>query len=470
MISADVSNPIGGLLHAATGAVSSVTSAVNFGSDPLGWLFEQLRSSAQSLATSILPAMVKVTHPDLGVDWFISAYRVSFAVAVMVFVVLLMFEFVRLGGRRISGDEMAETLALWVPVFFLGAAFGPALGAFLVTFFGSLGDSLVAWGLGTSATDTAGAVTGMLKDGQTLKAMAGGVPVAVVLTFLVVVGLLLALLILLVQVVTLYFSGAVLPLGIVWLIRARSRSFGWKIPAVWLGILASHVLLFFLLGIAMKMTTGLGLSWSDSGLQTLANVLVMVIALFTAALAPLGLLKFAPVSPVGMGPTGSPVTIGGGGSSWDSDASQTSRLGGEQSSTGAAEEAPGDAGTSGPGPIQAEAMRRQAAAASGTGGSALGEAGGESTSDLTPLSPPGSGTSATAVTAPGGGGGAAQTGGEAGAEAGGSAGAEAGGGGVGGLVLAAVAQTAQTTADWGSAQGAKAGDAMDFDVPAGGER
>jgi type IV secretion system protein TrbL len=121
------------------------------------------------------------------------------------------------------------------------------------------------------------------------------------------IGLLLVFLMLIVQLVTLYFTGVLLPLGLVWIIDPTKRSFGTKIVSVWIGILAAHPLLFFLLGFAFTiMANSVATFGNNASLQSLVTLSVAIIALFVAALSPLLLLKFAPVIPSGFGGTNGP--------------------------------------------------------------------------------------------------------------------------------------------------------------------
>jgi type IV secretion system protein TrbL len=135
----------------------------------------------------------------------------------------------------------------------------------------------------------------------------GGLPIAVLLMLCMVLGLLLVFLMLIVQLVTLYFTGVLLPLGLVWIIDPSKRQFGTKIVSVWIGILAAHPLLFFLLGFAFTiMANSVSTFGNNASLQSLVTLSVAVIALFVATLSPLLLLKFAPVIPASFGGTNGP--------------------------------------------------------------------------------------------------------------------------------------------------------------------
>ncbi|TFD37054.1 hypothetical protein E3T37_12735 [Cryobacterium sp. TMT2-10] len=225
----------------------------------------------------------------------------SFALAIFVFVALLIPQIVRTARGHQSGRELGESLTLYGPAFILGAMFGPALGAFLVKFFGALSDSLIAWGV-TSNSETIVAKFSTMLSEEDGSGLAGGAVLGVILMFFMILGLLVVLLMLIVQLITLYFSGVLFPLGFVWIVDPQKRKFGSKIAYLWFGVLASHPLLFFLLAIAYSMMSAQVDAFSDTpSLAKTVTLVVSILALFMAGLAPVALTKFAPVIPTGGG-------------------------------------------------------------------------------------------------------------------------------------------------------------------------
>lgn len=281
-------------------AVSSVQQTVDFWTDPWGNTFTALQSAAHDLAESVLPTVTKATLPDLSAAWFVQAYAVAFAMAIFVAVVLLIPQFLRTARGMQSGRELAESVGLFFPLFLLGAMFGPPAGVLLVNFFGSLSNSIAAWGIDASAASITARFQGMLTAKDAV-GIAGGAPVGVLLMLLMICGLLLVIVMLVVQLVTLYFTGVLLPLGLVWIIDAGKRRFGTKIITIWLGVLASHPLLFFLLSVAYLMVADSADAFGSgkSTLTTTVQLIVSVLALFMAGLTPLVLTRLAPVIPFG---------------------------------------------------------------------------------------------------------------------------------------------------------------------------
>ncbi len=298
---------VGGLIDAAVGvakaakpAGDAISGAVNFAADPLGAIFAATRAGAQGLAKDLLPALAHATEPDLTADWFIKAYAISFALSIVVWGFLLLFQFVAVARGTLSGQEFAEVLTTKTALFFGGAIFGPLIGVMTVKTLGSLSDSLISWGIVSSSERMLGTMDSMLKTDAA--AIPGGVIVGILLMVCMIIGLFVVVIMLAVMLVTLYFSGVMAPLGMVWFTSAKHGSFGRKIPLLWFGILACHPLLFFMLGIAYNMIAASAswMKWSD-GLGTLMNIIASFIALMIAGLAPMVLMKFAPVIPSGAG-------------------------------------------------------------------------------------------------------------------------------------------------------------------------
>ncbi|UKA56702.1 hypothetical protein LFT45_22780 (plasmid) [Arthrobacter sp. FW305-BF8] len=233
-------------------------------------------------------------------DWFIKAYAISFALAIVVWGFLLLFQFIAVARGALAGQEFVEVLTTKTALFFGGALFGPLIGVMLVKALGGLSESLISWGIVSSSERMLSTMDSMLKTDAA--AFPGGVIVGIGLMACMIVGLFVVVIMLAVMLVTLYFSGVMAPLGMVWFTSARHGSFGRKIPLLWLGILACHPLLFFMLGIAYNMIAASAswMKWSD-GLGTLMNIIASFIALMIAGLAPMMLMKFAPVIPSGAG-------------------------------------------------------------------------------------------------------------------------------------------------------------------------
>ncbi|HEV7949903.1 MAG TPA: hypothetical protein VGP24_09070 [Glaciihabitans sp.] len=307
----DLIESIGGAAEGVGEAVGAASDFANFWSDPMGNMFLALQDGARNLAEGLLPALTGAIMPDLTAAWFIQAYKVSFALSLFVFVLIIIPQIVRTARGQQSGRDLAESLGLYAPAFILGAMFGPAVGAFLVKFFSALSNDLIAWGIEGSTATLVTTFTGMLSENNAL-GFAGGAVIGALLMILMIIGLMIVLLVLIVQLITLYFSGVLFPLGFVWIVDPQKRAFGSKIAYLWLGILASHPLLFFLLGISYSMIAASTSVFTNvPTLEKTVTLVVSILALLIAGFSPLLLAKFAPVLPMGGGGQSAPsATIG----------------------------------------------------------------------------------------------------------------------------------------------------------------
>lgn len=319
----------------AAGAVAvAAANAIEFGTDPLGYIAQKLQFAAAGLAKEVLGGLQDITHPDLSMAWFRNAYSVSFGIAIFVMVILLAIQLVQLAQRQVSGDEVVATLSFYVPAFLFGTLLGPGVGSMLVALSGALSEQLVLWGITSNAQMTTQNLIRAIAAGDQV-ATAFGAVTSILLYACLIVSLLLTFLVLLVIVVTLYLTGVLVPLSLVWLTSPTQRRRGMTLIKVWLGLNFSHVLIFFLLGTAFQMVNGLTIALQGAGLQGIANLLLAAIALFMATLSPFGLMKFGNAVMPGNGPdaggrTPAPSMPAGGerllqGIAQDSATAQTSR-------------------------------------------------------------------------------------------------------------------------------------------------
>ncbi|MBT2486935.1 hypothetical protein J7E28_19755 [Microbacterium sp. ISL-108] len=253
-----------------------------------------MKDGAKSLTTDVLPFLTTALQPDLSAGFFIRAYAISFAAAILVMVVILISLFVKTAKGEMAGRDLVQSLAQYAPLFLIGTMFGPLAGLLLVSLFHALTDSVIAWAMGSAQQIIDGLIA--LIDKIDPAATPGGVILAIILMLLLLIGLLFVIVILLCQLVTLYFTGVIIPLFLVFMIDPERRGVGLGMAGLWLGILAAHPLLFFLLGFAFSIMGDTIVTVGEKdGLQTLVTFVVALIAIYMAALSPLALMKFAPV-------------------------------------------------------------------------------------------------------------------------------------------------------------------------------
>ncbi len=407
------------IVKVACTAANTISAAIDFAKDPLGYIAQKMQAAAAGLASTVLPQLERLTHPDMSAGWFLDAYRVSFALAIFIFVAFLGWNFVQLARRRVSGDDVVETLGFYTPLFFGAVILGPALGTLLLELTGALTDTLFQWGIGGSVAGTTTALQASIAAGDPAK-ITGGAIVAIVFFFALIVALVLCFVVLLVMLVTLYLTGAIIPLSLVWLVHPRQRAKGLKVVMVWVGICFSHVLLFLLLGVAFRMVGGLSTNFDQPGLKILANLAVAVIALLAATLSPLGLLAFAPVGPSSAAGGGPAVSVpgqrrSGGGFPQSEGDSQTAQLArgaaslvgetGEPAAAGAAEGSAAGGGLAGLLSPRGQGGQSSALMEPGGGGEQAAGSGGGAAGVGTPQATGGAGPSEGAGSQPAGAGG-----------------------------------------------------------------
>lgn len=299
-------NPIGDMIGGVEDFVNGLTGAVGFAQDPFGAIFNALRDAAAGLARDVLPAITEATLPDLTLGWFVRAYAISFAAAIFIGIVLVIVQLVKVARGTLAGRDLLDTLGLYFPAFLGGAMFGPVAGVLLVNFFHALSNDVIAWGVAGSTEELTSLFTAMIETTDPL-ALTGGVVIACLLMLAMVIGLLLVVLMLIVQLVTLYFTGVLIPLGLVWILDRERRGFGLKLLQLWIGILAAHPLLFFLLGVTFHLVAGSVTEFGKNPpLQSLVTLCVAILALFVSSFSPLLLLRFAPIVPTGLGGSSGP--------------------------------------------------------------------------------------------------------------------------------------------------------------------
>lgn len=283
-------NPIGGLIDGATDVINGVGGTVGFWSDPFGNSYKAARDAVDGLTKDFLPALTGATLPDLSSRAFLETYKVSFALSLLVAVVLLVVQLLRTAKGTQSGRDTLHAIGLYFPGFILGVMFGPFIGILIVNFIHALSNSLLEWAYGGTAEQLAMDLTRVLLEDPAL--FAGGVYIAWMIGWAMAIGLLFVVILFVVQLVTLYFSGALIPLASVWVIDPARRSTGLRAVGVWVGILLTHPLLFLLLGLAFRLIGNTLDSWGSDGWKNLISLLVAVMAMWAAALSPFFLVGY----------------------------------------------------------------------------------------------------------------------------------------------------------------------------------
>lgn len=280
-----------------------IGGVVNFWSDPWGNMYAAGREAVMSLAGTVIPAITESTLPDLTLPSFLSAYAVSFALSILVAILLLVGQFVRTARDRMSGEELFESVAMYFPGFLVGISFGPAIGVMFVELIQALSRSIIEWTYGGTVlemVDTFGKVA--LEDPSLI---AGGAYIGFLIIWAMAIGLLIVVCLFVFQLVILYFSGVLIPLAVVYVVDQQRRSGGMAAVKIWIGLLLIHPTLFFMLGFAFRLTIDSIGQWGDDGFKNLVMLLVAMIAIFLAEIAPFVLVSWATKHLAGQSSSGS---------------------------------------------------------------------------------------------------------------------------------------------------------------------
>ncbi|MBF4625872.1 hypothetical protein [Clavibacter sp. VKM Ac-2872] len=295
------SQAVGGVVSGVKGAADTAHTVVSVGSDPLGYFYQKAQESASSLADTVLSAAAKTTLPDLTADWFIGVYKASLAISITFAMILLMVQIYRTAVGRQGVSDMFDAVGKNFLIFLGGATFGPSIGVLLVQVTAALESSIIEWGTAKLAGQTMAEVIKGVTTAAVPSSIAGNVVVALCLMLAQVVGLFMVLLMQIVQYLMLYFMGALLPLGLMWLIDKNRRTFAMKIVGVWFATLIGHPLLIFLFMIvSMFVVSTISSNWFGvEAIQATVNLAAATLATLMVAFVPFMLYKFAPILPQG---------------------------------------------------------------------------------------------------------------------------------------------------------------------------
>ena len=175
------------LCHATQAVAGAVVATVDFVSNPLGYLAAAFSAAAAGMMTFVADVANHGTAPDLTASWWISAYTKGMAIGVVLLGFVLLVEIVQVARRRCTAEELLETVSIWVPAWFAGVLFGPAVAQFLITGSGLLTDGIVSSMTGYGAGDAFTAVAQATKDGSQVQ-QAGELVMALLTSIAVLVS------------------------------------------------------------------------------------------------------------------------------------------------------------------------------------------------------------------------------------------------------------------------------------------
>lgn len=289
-------------VEAAGDVAESAAETVSFASDPLGWLNEKLAAGVTEIFGWLATLANESTLPDLTLDSWISMYQKGFAAGIVIFFLVLMWQFVRLSRGKISSAEMLDSLVARTPAYFAGVIFGPPAAQFLIVGAGQLTNGIVQGMTGPNgeATEAVTATVTAAGKGNIL----GGAFAALLVLLVLMVACFFIFITLCIQTITIYLSSVVFAIAFAWIADARRTNGSLKIPFLLMGIIFSRPLLFALLNFGLGF---MGDSFTDASGdvgKTLTMLFMTIVLLSMIALTPVLLLQFAPVMPHGSDSTG----------------------------------------------------------------------------------------------------------------------------------------------------------------------
>lgn len=357
-----------------------VTKVADFASDPLGYIATSIQKACEDMTRSLFGALAKMLHPDFTVDWFLSAYRVSFALAFILMGFLVMTELARYRKGERGADEMVSTIFGSIPKFFLGVIMGPWVGNVIGGAVGALSEGLIKWGGGNEGgiASLGGGLAGLI-SGTSATSVLGGSIIGIIVFGVMIISLIGVAISMLFMMLALYLSGAAFPIGWAWVTSSRHKDTAFKIVNLIIGLMLSPPLMLFMLGVVMSLVkSNLMSAGGDKGgtITHLLSIVLAILALLMAAVAPMAFTKFAPVGIRATDGGGMPGMGSGGGakksSSGDGQLSQVSRANASTSPSGGDAGGAGGAGKAGGGLGGGMA----GGGATGAGGGAAGAGGG----------------------------------------------------------------------------------------------
>ena len=435
---------IGQLTSPVTDPAGDIARAADFLSDPPGWLLTQLETFTSWLAGTVMPSLVEATKPDLSAEWFLSAYAVTFGLAFFVMAILSILNLVRLASGSVASADVVDALTYQAVWFFLGTLIGPPVGYLIAQVVGAVSDALLGWAVQDSVEGVVDRLREFSDTGAFLPE-AGGWLLAVVILLFLITGLVMVVVAHLIALVTLYFVGVLFPLTQVWRMDPKRRGLADSAVLVWLCILASHALIFLLLGVAFHWVGDAGFAFlDDPEMNSVAQAIAAGFAMVLAGVSPLMLFKLAKVLPSTAGQAGPSLSSGSGSSPGGSPPSLRDHA---QQQASTSESAPSGTGSEGnPDPAPSNDADGSDGGGSGEQRGALEQRANDHRSGLSGAGATGSGTGTEGVSAPAGSDTSAGTGARSGAGAG--TGAETG---VGSGTAAGGAAAGETAAAAGGA-------------------
>ncbi|MFG3423174.1 proline-rich domain-containing protein [Micromonospora sp. NPDC048063] len=283
--------------------LAALRGAVDFAKDPWGQTLskvaDSLGGSLNDLLTRVVTHLAHLSSPDVDSQAFLQSYAAGAGIAMFVLVAALARAFYKAGSGDITGEELADSVFRRLPWAMVLVLFGPGIGYLLVELSNGATASIMRY-FATDVASLASKLNAMAVPAN-MGMIPGGPLVSILIVLVAMMGAFALLVGLLMQLLTLYLTGAVMAVAFVLIVDPSTRQQAMKLPLLWLALLGGRPLVFFMLGVTAKYGDS---SFSvsavqDEGFRALVSALVAALMLLFVGIAPWAVLRFAPVLPAG---------------------------------------------------------------------------------------------------------------------------------------------------------------------------
>jgi hypothetical protein len=270
-------------------AVYNIVKFIVNPGDAIDDMANSLHHAAVDFTTKVLQGLASIGNFDPSAPWFLATYAASTGIGlvVMAFMAILMIMRTAAGGG--GREDLQQALFKYLPLGVFMAVFAPAIGAVLGEAMNGVTMGIASWDAGY-LTAAAGKLA--LLSAVTSDLIPGGAFIGLLLFLFMIVGGFMVFVGLAMQSIALPMSAVVA--GIAWgmWVHPKWRRKALKVPFIYVGVLASKPLLFFLLGVIFALIDG-NLNepaMKAGGIPLLTQIVLVVVALIVSGFAPFSLL------------------------------------------------------------------------------------------------------------------------------------------------------------------------------------
>ncbi|QTJ71400.1 hypothetical protein HYG77_38880 (plasmid) [Rhodococcus sp. ZPP] len=280
----------------AKGVINAAGGMVDFAANPSGFAGKwanDFKAGAVDMSTKTLESMTCSHSFDPTAPWFRSLYATSMAFGFLVMAIMAVATVVR-SGHKGSPKELAESLFQYLPISIFVATFVPGLAWFILSITEAGADVLAGF-LGQSTGTIVANVNTF--GGATADNFFGGAVGGMILFLGLVVAALMLWLGMQIHQYGMPLSLVAAGLSLFMLMHPKYRKKALAPLFVFLALALSVPVLFLLLAVIFGTANAVWGSEGDTAIGMASQVLFVALGMALAALAPWGLLKWAPVLP-----------------------------------------------------------------------------------------------------------------------------------------------------------------------------